>query len=160
MMQGWPIAHHVFAGKRPDQATLLEVVADLGSRFGLERVVWVGDRGMVTLGNLEQLRQSGQGHLMGLQRRNRQDIADYIEEALAREGWQECEVGITASEKAQPPRTRVREQLEGLKQQVEWGGAEAAREDRRGGGGDSGTASRLSLLSVGVAARRVPLRRA
>ncbi len=46
---------------------------------------------------------------MGLQRRNRQDIADYIEEALAREGWQECEAGITASEKAQPPRTRVQE---------------------------------------------------
>ena len=109
MMQGWPIAHHVFAGNRPDQATLLEVVADLGSRFGLQRVVWVGDRGMVTLGNLEQLRQAGQGYLMGLQRRNRQDIADYIEEALARDGWQECEAGITASEKAQPPRTRVQE---------------------------------------------------
>ena len=109
MMQGWPIAHHVFAGNRPDQATLLEVVADLRSRFGLQRVVWVGDRGMVTLGNLEQLRQAGQGYLMGLQRRNRQDIADYIEEALAREGWQECEAGITASEKAQPPRTRVQE---------------------------------------------------
>ena len=42
MRQGWPIAHHVFAGNRPDQATLLEVVADLGSRFGLQRVVWVG----------------------------------------------------------------------------------------------------------------------
>ena len=109
MMQGWPIAHQVFAGNRPDQATLLEVVADLRSRFGLQRVVWVGDRGMVTLGNLEQLRQAGQGYLMGLQRRNRQDIADYIEEALAKDGWQECEVGITASEKAQPPRTRVQE---------------------------------------------------
>ena len=92
-----------------NQPTLLEVVADLRSRFGLQRVVWVGDRGMVTLGNLEQLRQAGQGYLMGLQRRNRQDIADYIEEALAKDGWQECEVGITASEKAQPPRTRVRE---------------------------------------------------
>ena len=82
---------------------------DLRSRFGLERVVWVGDRGMVTLGNLDELRQAGQGYLMGLQRRNRQDIADYIEEALAKDGWQECEVGITASEKAQPPRTRVQE---------------------------------------------------
>ena len=64
---------------------------------------------MVTLGNLDELRQAGQGYLMGLQRRNRQDIADYIEEALARDGWQECEAGITASEKAQPSRTRVQE---------------------------------------------------
>ena len=89
--------------------TVEPVLNDLRRRFGLQRVVFVGDRGMVTLGNLEQLRQAGQGYLMGLQRRNRQDIADYIEEALAREGWQECEAGITASEKAQPPRTRVQE---------------------------------------------------
>lgn len=75
MMQGWPIAHHVFAGNRLDHTTLLEVVEDLRRRFGLERVVWVGDRGMVTLGNLEELRQAGQGYLLGLQRRNRQDIA-------------------------------------------------------------------------------------
>ncbi|MFQ5928002.1 MAG: IS1634 family transposase, partial [Terriglobia bacterium] len=109
MMQGWPLAHHVFAGNRLDHTTLLEVVADLRRRFGLERVVWVGDRGMVTLGNLEELRQADQGYLMGLQRRNRQDIADYIAAALARDRGQECPAGITAAEKAQPPRTRVQE---------------------------------------------------
>lgn len=61
MMESWPIAHHVFAGNRLDQTTVGEVVEDLHQRFGLRRVVFVGDRGMVTLKNVEQLRQVGQG---------------------------------------------------------------------------------------------------
>lgn len=109
MMDGWPIAHHVFAGNRLDQTTVGEVVADLRQRFGLRRVVFVGDRGMVTLKNVEQLRQAEQGYLVGLQRRNRKDIPHYIEQAVAREDWQECPVGITASEKSMVPRTRVQE---------------------------------------------------
>jgi transposase len=109
MMDGWPIAHHVFAGNRLDQTTVGEVVEDLHRRFRLQRVVFVGDRGMVTLNNVEQLRQAGQGYLVGLQRRNRKDIPHYIEQALAREDWQECPAGITASEQAVVPRTRVQE---------------------------------------------------
>jgi len=109
MMDGWPIAHHVFAGNRLDQTTVGEVVEDLRRRFGLERVVFVGDRGMVTLKNVEQLRQAGQGYLVGLQRRNRKDIPNYIEQAMARDDWQECPAGITASERAAVPRTRVQE---------------------------------------------------
>jgi transposase len=109
MMDGWPIAHHVFAGNRLDQTTVGEVVADLRQRFGLRRVVFVGDRGMVTLKNVEQLRQAEQGYLVGLQRRNRKAIPHYIEQALARGEWQECPVGITASEKSIVPRTRVQE---------------------------------------------------
>ena len=109
MMDGWPIAHHVFAGNRLDQTTVGEVVEDLRRRFGLERVVFVGDRGMVTLKNVEQLRQAGQGYLVGLQRRNRKDIPNYIEQAMARDDWQECAAGITACERAAVPRTRVQE---------------------------------------------------
>jgi transposase len=99
----------VFAGNRLDQTTVGEVIEDLRQRFGLQRVVFVGDRGMVTLKNVQQLRQGGQGYLVGLQRRNRKDIPQYIEEAMARDDWQECAAGITASERAVVPRTRVQE---------------------------------------------------
>ena len=51
MMEGWPIAHHVFAGNRLDQTTVREVVQDLNVRFELNRVVFVGDRGMMTIGS-------------------------------------------------------------------------------------------------------------
>lgn len=109
MMEGWPIAHHVFAGNRLDQTTVMEAVGDLQQRFGLKRVVLVGDRGMVTLSNLEQLRQAEQGYLVGLQRRNRKDVPGYIGQAVAGNKWQECPVGITASEKAVAPKTWVQE---------------------------------------------------
>ncbi len=107
MMEGWPIAHHVFAGNRLDQTTVLEVVQDLNARFELNRVVFVGDRGMMTLGNVSQLRDLQQGYLVGLQRRNRKDTVEYIQQATARTDWQECPAGITATEKKVAPKTRV-----------------------------------------------------
>jgi transposase len=107
MMEGWPIAHHVFAGNRLDQTTVVEVVQDLNQRFGLNRVVFVGDRGMMTIGNVEQLRKMKQGYLVGLQRRNRKDTAEYIQQATARSDWQACPVGIAAAEKSVVPKTRV-----------------------------------------------------
>jgi transposase len=107
MMEGWPIAHHVFAGNRLDQTTVAEVVEDLRQRFGLGRVVFVGDRGMMTLKNVAPLREEGQGYLVGLQRRNRKDVPDYIWQAVAPGEWQECAMGISASEQARPPQTGV-----------------------------------------------------
>ena len=83
------------------------MVEDFQQRFGLQRVVWVGDRGMVRLSNLKELRQAQQGYLMGLQRRNRQSIYQCIQQAEARSDWQECGAGISASEKSRVPRTRV-----------------------------------------------------
>jgi len=109
MMEGWPIAHHVFAGNRLNQTTVLEVVRDLQQRFGLKRVVFVGDRGMMTLRNVDQLRQEQQGYLVGLRRRNRKDIPEYIAQAVAQDQWQECPVGISAAEKTAVPKTRVQE---------------------------------------------------
>src|SRR6266436_4875001 len=65
MINGWPIAHHVFDGSLRDSATVEMVLKDLQERFGLGRVIFVGDRGMVTIQNLALLRQRGQGYLVG-----------------------------------------------------------------------------------------------
>ena len=61
MVNGWPIAHHVFRGNKRDFQTVGEVVDDLEKRFGLKRVVFVGDRGMVTSDNIAMLREHKQG---------------------------------------------------------------------------------------------------
>ncbi len=74
MVDGWPIAHQVFAGNRLDQTTVQEVLEDLGKRFALGRVIFVGDRGMVNVPNLERLRKDGWGYVVGLQRRRRQHL--------------------------------------------------------------------------------------
>jgi transposase len=108
MINGWPIAHHVFNGSLRDCQTLPGVLKDLQQRFGLGRVIFVSDRGMVTIQNLALLRQRGQGYLVGLKRRRNEVVNRYLE-AAAQGRWQECPVGISAQEKEPVPRTMATE---------------------------------------------------
>ena len=105
LVEGWPIAHHVFPGNFRDAKTVPQVLEDLEKRFGLRRVVFVGDRGMVTSDNLELLRSKGQGYVVGLNRRRREDVYRYIQRATG--PWIECPGGIVAREKAKFPKTEV-----------------------------------------------------
>src|SRR5271166_5550894 len=108
MINGWPIAHHVFDGSLPDSESVEMVLKDLRQRFGLRRVILVSDRGMVTIQNLALLRQLGQGYLVGLKRRRNEQVNGYLQ-AAAQGQWQECPVGITARERETTPRTMVTE---------------------------------------------------
>lgn len=107
MVGGWPLAHHVFAGNRRDSTTVPAVLEDLQSRFGLKRVVFVGDRGMVTQQNLDLLRSQGQGYVMGLNRRRNETVYQLIGKATGE--WLDCPLGVAAGERSDPPRTRVQE---------------------------------------------------
>jgi hypothetical protein len=51
---GCPIAVEVFEGNTSDPSTLGNQIAKLKERFGLERVVMVGDRGMITRARIEE----------------------------------------------------------------------------------------------------------
>lgn len=107
LVQGWPLAHHVFAGNQRDAKTVRAVLEDLKQRFRIRRLIFVGDRGMVTSENLQLLRQHEQGYVVGLNRRRSSKAAEYITRATGE--WLDCPVGITAKEKSSPPRTRVQE---------------------------------------------------
>jgi len=88
MVNGWLVAHHVFAGNLRESKTLPVIISDLEERFGLKRVVLVSDRGMVTSDNLEMLRNQGHGYLVGLQRRRREESYELINKASGE--WQKC----------------------------------------------------------------------
>ena len=107
MVDGWPIAHHVFEGNRRDAKTVPDVMRDLEQRFGLKRIVFIGDRGMVTSQNLNDLRAGGHGYIVGRNRRRSGEVFDYIQSATG--PWTECPVGIVAREKATAPKTLVQE---------------------------------------------------
>jgi transposase len=107
LVDGWPIAHHVFEGNRRDAKTVPAVLQDLEQRFGLARVVFVGDRGMVTSQNLTLLNERGHGYIVGRNRRRSGEVFDYIQSATG--PWIECPSGITASAKANSPKTLVQE---------------------------------------------------
>ncbi len=53
--EGCPIAVEVFAGNTADPATVGAQVAKVKERFGIERIAWVGDRGMLTSARIEQV---------------------------------------------------------------------------------------------------------
>jgi transposase len=108
MVAGWPIAHHVWAGNRLDHTTVSEAIRDLHQRFGLNRLVFVGDRGMVTVGNLEAIIAQKNGYLVGIKRRRNQKLAQWLA-AVDEAKWISCPVGITAHERTNPPRTRAQE---------------------------------------------------
>jgi hypothetical protein len=107
MVDGWPIAHHVFAGNRRDANTVPDVLRDLEQRFGLKRVVFVGDRGMVTSQNLDDLRGGGHGYIVGRNRRRSGEVFDYIQSATG--PWIECRAGITTRERTNASKTFVQE---------------------------------------------------
>jgi hypothetical protein len=53
--EGCPIAVEVFKGNTADPATVAAQVTKLKERFGIERLAWVGDRGMLTSARIEQV---------------------------------------------------------------------------------------------------------
>jgi transposase len=108
MVAGWPIAHHVWPGNRLDVTTVREVLEDLRTRFEFQRVVFVGDRGMVSEQNIAAIEKDGQGYLLGLKRRRNAELDAWLQHVDETE-WIECPVGIAAREKKTPPRTRVQE---------------------------------------------------
>lgn len=53
--EGCPISVEVFKGNTADPATVAAQVSKLKDRFGIERVAWAGDRGMLTSARIEQV---------------------------------------------------------------------------------------------------------
>lgn len=64
---GVPVCVEVFAGNTADPSTVASQVTKLKERFGIERIAWVGDRGMLTSARIEQvLRPQGQDWISSL----------------------------------------------------------------------------------------------
>jgi hypothetical protein len=64
---GVPVCVEVFAGNTGDPNTVAAQVTKLKQRFGIERIAWVGDRGMLTSARIEQvLRPQGQDWISSL----------------------------------------------------------------------------------------------
>ncbi len=61
---GIPLCHHVFPGNTVDKTTVADVVKDLKKRFHLSRVIFVGDRGMLSDDNLETILSQDLGFIV------------------------------------------------------------------------------------------------
>lgn len=75
--EGRPVALQVYAGNTGDPSTVADQVDKLRNRFGLERVVLVGDRGMLTQTQIEHLkRYPGLGWISALRSRAIRELVD------------------------------------------------------------------------------------
>ncbi len=88
--EGLPLAYEVFDGNRSDKTTVEEIVEAMRSKYGHERRVWVMDRGMVTDGNLEMLRECGASYLVGTPKSMLKDF----ERQLLEEDWEQVESDV------------------------------------------------------------------
>lgn len=55
--EGLPIHHEIFAGNTAETTTLIPTIETVIERFGVQRIVLVADRGLLSLDNLESLTQ-------------------------------------------------------------------------------------------------------
>ena len=76
--EGIPLCHHVFPGNTADKSTVVQVIQDLKSRFNLSRVVFVGDRGMLSDANLETLLSEELGFIVAHPLRKNQHAREVI----------------------------------------------------------------------------------
>jgi hypothetical protein len=54
--QGCPVGVEVYAGNTKDETTVVDKVHQIKARYGIEKIIFVGDRGMVTHSNIEALK--------------------------------------------------------------------------------------------------------
>ncbi|WP_214096522.1 hypothetical protein [Candidatus Methylacidithermus pantelleriae] len=75
---GLPIAHSAFWRTCHDLGTLQKMVPDWERCFGLRRIIFVGNHGIVRMADLEFLGEQGKGFWSGLRRRRSQQLSVYI----------------------------------------------------------------------------------
>ena len=88
--EGLPIAFEIFDGNRSDVTTPKEMVAAMETKYGKANRVWVMDRGMVSEKNLEFMRASGAGYLVGTPK----SLLKKYEQHLLDEDWEEVQAGV------------------------------------------------------------------
>jgi transposase len=87
---GMPLGYEIFAGNRAGVTTVEEIVTKMEDRHGRADRIWVMDRGMVSEGNLQWLREEGRLYLVGTPksglRKFERQLAEKRDWATVREG--------------------------------------------------------------------------
>jgi len=81
--EGTPLAHHVFPGNTPDAAAFSEVIEELSTRFGIKRVIVVGDRGMFNAKVIARIEELKLEYIAGVKMRQDWDVKEIVLESKA-----------------------------------------------------------------------------
>jgi transposase len=94
--EGRPVCCELWPGNQADGTALLPVVDRLRQRFGLKRVCWVADRGMISRQTIEGLTERKLEYILGARMRRQKEVR---EEVLERGGrYQEVAENLRVKE--------------------------------------------------------------
>jgi hypothetical protein len=93
---GRPVCCELWPGNQGDGNALLPVVDRLRERFGIQRVCWVADRGMISQDTVEGLEARGLQYILGARMRRQREVRDDV---LSRAGrYHEVEANLLVKE--------------------------------------------------------------
>jgi hypothetical protein len=75
---GHPVCCELWPGNQADANALLGVVDRLRQRFGLKRVCWVADRGMISQDTIQGLEARGLEYILGARMRRQREVTDTV----------------------------------------------------------------------------------
>jgi len=88
--EGLPLAFEIFDGNRSDVTTTKDMVQIMEAKYGKAKRVWVMDRGMVSEGNLEFMRNTGVCYLVGTPKA----MLKKIEQKFLEQRWEKVQPGV------------------------------------------------------------------
>jgi transposase len=75
---GTPLAHHVFPGNTPDATAFSVVIEEMRNRFGIKRVILVGDRGMFNAKIVARIEELEMEYIAGVRMRTVWDVREIV----------------------------------------------------------------------------------
>ena len=76
--EGRPICCELWPGNQADGTALLPVVDRLRNRFGIQRVCWVADRGMISKDTIEGLEERKLEYILGARMRKQKEVREDV----------------------------------------------------------------------------------
>jgi len=62
--QGCPVGVEVYSGNTKDESTVVDKIHEIKADYGIEKIIFVGDRGMVTHYNIDALKKDADLHMI------------------------------------------------------------------------------------------------
>jgi transposase len=96
MASGWPVAHHVFSGNKSEKKTVPIIIEDLKKRFKIEKIIFVGDSGMTSSENIEEIERQEYKYIIAQKRRRNNEVEKVLTDDSDK--WLLCERGTKVKE--------------------------------------------------------------
>ena len=72
--KGFPIHFEIFDGNTQDRETVQSVLQRIKDRFGIERATFIGDRGMISIHNIEKIKSLGFNYILAMKHSSAREL--------------------------------------------------------------------------------------